>query len=233
MKIFSRPLLIIVVCAIGVAHGQTTENKAIDAKLWGLKAKIEAQIERIKLAKTEAENDMELARLRIGDQLRRSEEKLELQVEKLTQYQQAMNAQLTETSQALEEANNNLHFLVEEMASEVDGHMESVNGLISRIRNTRKGVLNPQYQAGASKFDKPAGAASKPVSSMKRIYLTPAQPKLHKEDLLENITEPGPGQAREDGDCGSADTNGASPPVVESPTQPSPPPPAQSPPGPN
>lgn len=177
MFFFSRPLLIVIVCAIGVAHGQSSQPTAIDANLWALKDKIESQIEKIKLAKTEAENDMELARLRMGEQLRRSEEKLALQIERLNQYQQTMNGQLDETTQALSKANEELHGLVQSVASQVNSHVDSVNSLIKRMRRTRKGISKDSASIGQG-FNKPAKTGSKPQGAMKQIYLTPAGPKL-------------------------------------------------------
>ncbi len=179
MRLFLRVWLIVLVCAIGVANGQSATDTAIDAKLWNLKEKIEAQIEKIKLAKMEAQSAMDLSKLRLDEQLRRSEEKLLLQIEKLNQYQESMKEQLEETSQALSQANSDLNSLVSSMNSEMKNQISDANTLISELRKARNSMSDESGDFGSG-FNVPAQAPSKPASKMKRIYLTPAKSTIEK-----------------------------------------------------
>lgn len=194
MRLFLRVWLIILVCAVGVANGQSSTDTAIDAKLWNLKEKIEAQLEKIKLAKMEAQSAMDLSKLRLEEQSRRWEEKLLLQIEKLNQYQESMKEQLDETSKALAQANSDLNSLVSTMNSEVNDQIFGANNLISKLRKARNKITGESADS-EDLFDVPAQSSSKPASSMKRIYLTPAK------SSIANI-----GESESTGDCtGEAD----------------------------
>lgn len=105
-----------------------------------IKDQIESQIERIKRAREEAEAKMTLARLRVAEQLRMSEENLALQVEKLNRFEETLRDQITEDAAAMARAKQQRIKMMKAIAADVRSQINGASELMKRMRRIRKQV---------------------------------------------------------------------------------------------
>jgi DNA anti-recombination protein RmuC len=127
-------LLLIVAFSADSAQPYTS---SLGGRLWQIKELVASQIERVKMAREEAENHMTLARLRVAEQLRISEERLAMQLEKLQEYEEILKEQLDESGAAITAARADWDSLVDSVASELQTQIAATNKLIEELRRIR------------------------------------------------------------------------------------------------
>jgi hypothetical protein len=125
--------------------GQSTSGFGLSIQQ--LTEQIQAQIERIRLAREQAETQMSVARLRIAQQLERAEEDLLRQVEQLQRLQENLADQLVQTEVTAERLKNDVAVQLRNTALQIADQIKMTNDLISRL-----GVLKDSFD------DKPAPA---------------------------------------------------------------------------
>jgi hypothetical protein len=95
-----KPLLIAALIISGVSVAYPSDLVLIDARIAGISAEIETQIERIKRVRENADVVMDLAMIRIEQQLRIAEQDLRLENEKLLRLREQLCDQIREADQA-------------------------------------------------------------------------------------------------------------------------------------
>jgi hypothetical protein len=111
--------------------GQRTSGVALSIQQ--LTEQIQAQIEKIKLAREQAEIQMSVARIRIAQQLERAEEDLLRQVEQLQRLQENLADQLVQTEVTAERLKNDVAVQLRNTALQVADQIKTTNDLITRL----------------------------------------------------------------------------------------------------
>jgi predicted DNA-binding helix-hairpin-helix protein len=83
---------------------------------------------------------MTLARLRVAEQLRLSEESLAIQVEKLNRFEEALRDQIAEGAAAMARANQQRKLMMRTIAADVRSQINGANELMNRMRRIRERV---------------------------------------------------------------------------------------------
>jgi hypothetical protein len=148
--IFLIGIILAATATAGVA-AQSSVSIGIDATISQMKQDLETQIERIRKARDDASSQMTLARLRIAEQLRRSEEDLARQIESLERFREQMADQKDDTDQAVAQMQNDWKQFVQQAFSDLDSQLRDTNNLITQMENLRgRFDVDPEAWSGSS-----------------------------------------------------------------------------------
>lgn len=160
-------LLIGVILAATATMGmaaQSSVSTGMDSTISQMKQNLETQIERIRKARDTASSQMSLARIRIAEQLRRSEEDLTRQIESLERFREQMVDQKDDTDAAVAQMQNDWKQFIQQAFSDLDSQLRDTNSLIAQMESLRdrfdadsegssspdNGQTSPQTNAGSS-----------------------------------------------------------------------------------
>ncbi len=121
-----------------VAHAQSAPD--LLTQINNLKTSIEAQIERIKASRNSTDNQLSLARLRIGEQIRQSEEDLAIQMEQLQRLRDQLQDQKSQADQTVSRMQNDLSTISTTALSNIADQLSQTNDLLNRMRTTYEQV---------------------------------------------------------------------------------------------
>jgi chromosome segregation ATPase len=94
---------------------------------------------------------MTLARLRIAEQLRRSEEDLTRQIESLERFREQMADQKDDTDRAVAQMQNDWKQFSQQAFSDLDSQLRDTNSLITQLENLRDRFdVDPESLSGSS-----------------------------------------------------------------------------------
>jgi predicted nuclease with TOPRIM domain len=102
-----------------------------------MKQDLQIQVERIRRARETASSEMTLARIRIAEQLRRSEEDLSRQIESLERFREQMADQKGETDQAVVRMQKDWKQFIQQAFSDLDSQLRETNSLITQMEALR------------------------------------------------------------------------------------------------
>jgi hypothetical protein len=141
---------IILTLTVTVAPFAYVQAAGVEDKIRQTKEKIEAQIEKIKEAREKADSEMALAKMRIGEQLRKSQEDLSRQLEILERFREQLADQKSETAAALSDMQTNWASMIDKAFSDVDSQIEATNSLLCNMQNVGNSVGDgaTDYAAG-------------------------------------------------------------------------------------
>jgi hypothetical protein len=105
-----------------------------------LKTAIDTQIERIKTTRDSTDGQISLARLRVGEQIRKSQEDLAVQMELLQRLREQLEEQKAQTEQSVARMNNDLSTLSTTAFSAIEEQISKTNDLIGRMEKIRQEV---------------------------------------------------------------------------------------------
>jgi chromosome segregation ATPase len=114
------------------------QQSGVENRIQDTKTQIEAQIEKIREAREKAENEMVLAKIRVGEQLRKSEEELKRQLEVLDRFRDKLADEKNETNQAIVAVQRDWGDLVQKACSDIEAQIDTTNSLISDLQGVRK-----------------------------------------------------------------------------------------------
>ncbi|AFM24194.1 hypothetical protein [Desulfomonile tiedjei] len=114
------------------------QQSGVENRIQDTKTQIEAQIEKIREAREKAENEVVLAKIRVGEQLRRSEEELKRQLEVLDRFRDKLSDEKYETNQAVVAVQRDWSDLVQKACSDIEAQIDTTNSLISDLQGMRK-----------------------------------------------------------------------------------------------
>jgi hypothetical protein len=129
--------LILAVIATSNTAAQASGTIGIDSKIGQMKQDLQIQVERIRRARENASTQMTLARIRIAEQLRRSEEDLSRQIESLERFREQMADQKSETDQAVAQMQKDWKQFIQQGFSDLDSQMRETNNLITQMETLR------------------------------------------------------------------------------------------------
>jgi hypothetical protein len=129
--------IILATAATASLAAQSSISIGLDGTISQIKQDLETQIERIQKARDTASSQMTLAKLRIAEQLRRSEEDLTRQIESLERFREQMADQKDDTDQAVAQMQNDWKQFIQQAFSDLDSQLKSTNSLITQMENLR------------------------------------------------------------------------------------------------
>ncbi|MBI5248121.1 MAG: hypothetical protein HY912_01390 [Desulfomonile tiedjei] len=125
---------LISVIAITVISSARAQSPEVQGKIRQTQQKIDAQIERIRQARELADSEMALAKIRIGEQLRKSQEDLARQTENLERLREKLAEQKSETSASVSDIRNNWSEMIDKAFSDVESGIQDANSLINKMQ---------------------------------------------------------------------------------------------------
>jgi hypothetical protein len=149
--------IVTLACGLTVQDSRASDYSGLDSRIRQIRGSIEIQIERIKSAREKSDNEMSLARIRLAEQLRRSEEDLYRQVATLERFHEQLANQVTEAKGAVAGYQKNLKSPMEQALADIEAQLKDTNALMARMEAARND-LDSQPQAGPS-FKQSAGSA--------------------------------------------------------------------------
>lgn len=167
MKTILWIAMILVATALSCMAAQTCDTVCMDSKISQMKDDLQVQVERIRRARDTADSQMTLARLRVAEQLRRSEEDLSRQIESLERYREQLADQRGENGQAVSEMHQDWNQFIDNAASNLHLQLQETNGLIAQMQSLR------------DKFDVDPSALTQPNTGQTMPSASPIfQPKI-------------------------------------------------------
>ena len=145
MKIHYQAFAVLLALWMGasLAHSQTTAD--VLTRIDSLKTAIDTQIERIKVTRDSTDGQISLARLRIGEQIRKSQEDLAVQMELLQRLREQLEEQKAQAEQSVARMNNDLSTLSTTAFSAIEEQISKTNDLIGRMDKIRQEVSGESY----------------------------------------------------------------------------------------
>ncbi|MBI4963024.1 MAG: hypothetical protein HY913_07105 [Desulfomonile tiedjei] len=134
-------LALIVVISVAVctnANADAFDSVSMDTKIKQLQSSLENQIERLKFAREQAGTTMSLARIRVAEELRRSQENLEIQVEALARFREQLSEQGARSDQALEQLKNDWSQRLGSAVASIESQLGQTNDLIRQMEALRQ-----------------------------------------------------------------------------------------------
>lgn len=134
-------LAIVVILSIAIlvsAKAEALDTAGVDMRIKQLQDSLENQIERLKLAREQAGTTMSLARIRVAEELRRSEEDLQVQVEALARFREQLSEQGASSSDAVEKLKNDWSQRLGSAFSSIETQLAQTNDLIKQLESLRQ-----------------------------------------------------------------------------------------------
>jgi uncharacterized phage infection (PIP) family protein YhgE len=134
-------LAIVVIFTIAVfacIEAHAFDVVSVDSKIKELQSTLENQIERLKDARERAGTRMDLAKIRVAEELRRSQEDLQIQVESLSRLREQLSEQRSLSNQALEQAKNDWAQRLESAFASIESQLAQTNQLINRMETLKQ-----------------------------------------------------------------------------------------------
>jgi hypothetical protein len=144
-------IFFIVAFSLGMAvpHSLATDFTSLDSRIRQLRGSIEVQIERMKSAREKSDTEMDLARIRLAEQLRRSEDDLYRQVAALERFHEQLANQVTEVKSAVSGYQKNWKSPMEQALAEIEAQVQNTNALMAQMEAARNN-LDSRPQSGQS-----------------------------------------------------------------------------------
>lgn len=204
-------LTVVLVSAGLPALAQTSSGFGLSIQQ--LTEQVQAQIEKIRLAREQSEIQMSLARIRIAQQLERAEGELARQVEQMARLQGQLAEQLFQTEITAESLKNDIAVQLRIAASQIAQQIELTNDLIARLGILKDTVDDnpsapcdpltdpncaPRQGAGAGQWwSSPAGASYSPpvvLTPSSTLTIEPQTPVVTPEPpMTPSVPAPSPG----------------------------------------
>jgi len=137
MRIILFVGIILAATATAGMSAQSSVTSGVDSTISQMKQDIQTQIERIRRARDTASSQMTLARIRIAEQLRRSEEDLTRQIESLERFREQMAEQRGDSDQALNVMQRDWKQFIQQAFSDLDSQLRDTNNLITQMETLR------------------------------------------------------------------------------------------------
>ena len=134
--------LILAVIATASTAAQASGTIGIDSTISQMKQDLQIQVERIRRAHETASSEMTLARIRIAEQLRRSEEDLSRQIESLERFREQMADQKGETDQAVVRMQKDWKQFIQQAFSDLDSQLRKPTALSRRWKPFETGLTS-------------------------------------------------------------------------------------------
>lgn len=158
MKYFVTALSLVTLLAIILPGSALCQTVSIAAMLHQLESQLESQLEKIKYAMDAADRSTSLAKIRIAQELRRSEAEMERQIEILERLKEQIQEQSGDSSSSLSEIRNDWNKALQSAISGLAQQIQTTGILLSRMESFRE-TVDDGSEDGASADRKPADIA--------------------------------------------------------------------------
>lgn len=174
MKTIMLLSLILAVIATASTAAQASGTIGIDSTISQMRQDLQIQVERIRRARETASSEMTLARIRIAEQLRRSEEDLSRQIESLERFREQMADQKGETDQAVVRMQKDWKLFIQQAFSDLDSQLRETNSLITQMETLRdKFDVDPDELPQPTKEQIITPSAPQPPANPQPVTPTP------------------------------------------------------------
>ena len=174
MKTIMLLSLILAVIATASTAAQASGTIGIDSTISQMRQDLQIQVERIRRARETASSEMTLARIRIAEQLRRSEEDLSRQIESLERFREQMADQKGETDQAVVRMQKDWKQFIQQAFSDLDSQLRETNSLITQMETLRdKFDVDPDELPQPTKEQIITPSAPQPPANPQPVTPTP------------------------------------------------------------
>ncbi len=140
MKTFAKAFAVVGAIWLGASMAQAQQTLDALTQIDKLKTTIQTQIERIKNARDLTDAQLDLARLRIGEQIKRSEEDLALQVEQLERLREQLQEQKTLADQTVTRMKTDVLTISTTVLGNIDDQLNQTANLLDRMRKIREEI---------------------------------------------------------------------------------------------
>jgi hypothetical protein len=123
---------IIMLTAISFVMAESQES---EIEIHRAQQMIDQQIEKIGLIREQADSELALARLRMGEQLRKTREDLARQMEILEQYREKLAEQRQNAETAVSGIRKNWAGMIDKASAEVESGIQDTNYLLTKIQS--------------------------------------------------------------------------------------------------
>lgn len=144
--------IVVFACAIVASQSTAADLTSLDAKIRQIRESIELQIERIKNAREKSDSEMNLARIRLSEQLRRSQEDLYRQLASLERFREQLGAQITEANGIMTDYQKNWKSIMELALADMESQVKDTNSLMEQMEAVRNNLdAQPADGTGCSR----------------------------------------------------------------------------------
>lgn len=140
MKTLIKAFAVLLGIWLGSPMGYAQQASDVLARIQSLKTEIQKQIERIKTSRDSTDSQLTLARLRIGEQIRRSEEDLTVQLEGLQRLRDQIKEQTGQAEQTVTRMKTDLSTLSTTALSDIETQLSQTIDLLDRMKRIREEV---------------------------------------------------------------------------------------------
>jgi hypothetical protein len=126
--------------ALAASQSDAADITSLDAKIRQIRESIELQIERIKGAREKSDTEMNLARIRLSEQLRRSQEDLYRQLAALERFREQLGAQIAEANGIMNDYQKNWKSIMEQALADMEAQVHDTNALMEQMEAVRNNL---------------------------------------------------------------------------------------------
>jgi DNA anti-recombination protein RmuC len=171
------PILMVLVAGSAVAQPLT-----VFAKLQQIEQQLEAHLEKVKYSREAADQSMSLARMRIGRELKRSEEELERQIEYLGRLKEQIQDQANEMPASVAQHRQDWNQELKHAISGMTAQISDAARLMSKMESIRVKVEDQSEQGSVNNL----GLGN--VASLMDEYRKKTQAETHVEKSVQQIS---------------------------------------------
>lgn len=158
MKTLIAAILAAFLLFVPNVHTFAADVVGFDSTIRLLQEQITLQLERIRVAREKADNQMSLARIRIDEQLRRSGEDLAVQIEALERLREQLGEKTRQTEQNISLWKEESAHLFSGALTDIASQINQTNELIGRL-NTIRNQVGPDCPGNQSTNSTTTGGA--------------------------------------------------------------------------
>lgn len=167
-----------VILAPALALPQQLES--IESKIEEIKTQIERQMAAVEIAREKADMRLDLAKMRVEDELRVAEEELERQIASLEALRETLPLKAQDTEEAIIRMQDDWHSTVSGAFDDIKKQIRGAEDLMDRLRGLREKItgIRSNMQTGELPFaaDPPATGGAEPAAPAAPTPDPPSQP---------------------------------------------------------
>jgi chromosome segregation ATPase len=189
MKTFIKAFVVLGAIWLGAFTAQAQQTLDALTQIDKLKTNIEVQIERIKSARDLTDSQLSLARLRIGEQIERSEQDLALQMEKLERLKEQLQEQQLLADKAVNAMKTDVLTISTTALGNIDEQLKQTINLLEQMKKIREEITGQKnlLESLDTTVAEPSVASLQPSVSPSAME-TMAPPTLNREVELPSVT---------------------------------------------
>ena len=147
--------LVLIVTAALSSTSYAVDFTAADLKIQAIKQTLEVQLERIRSARENADNQMSLARIRIAERLRLSAEDLSRQAEILERLREQISEGSGDSQQVVNQLATDWPQLLSAAFAEINSQISQTNSLMAQMESLRDSFDDPTASDSGSATTNP------------------------------------------------------------------------------